>query len=703
MRPTSPGTVEDAAALPTDTPAGAILDDAGVLAVAVPATSTAEAVELCLLGAGSGGSEGGSGDAAERRVELARDADGWWRGSVAGIAAGQGYGLRVHGPWSPRTGVRTDPAKLLVDPWSRGIGGRFTRLAAALAHTGEDPFGPRSDVDSAGSVPFGVVTAPVAPSSSPRPGVPWADTVLYETHVRDLTMRHPEVSAGLRGTYGGVAHPAVVEHLRRLGVTTVELLPVFANAPEPSLMARGARNHWGYSTLAYLAPEPRYAAVPGEEVGEVRTMVDALHAAGLEVVLDVVFNHTCEGGVGGPSLSWRGLDAPSWYQLSPDGRDVDFTGCGNTLDAGSPLVRALVLSCLRYWVTTMGVDGFRFDLASTMGRPGGSGFSASAPLLAEIAADPVLAGVKLIAEPWDATGEGYQVGGFGPAWAEWNGRYRDGVRDFWRGHGPVSEIVTRFAGSSDLYWPGRSPAASVNFVTAHDGFTLRDLVSYDHKHNEAHGEDNRDGTDDNRSWNSGVEGPTTDAAIVALRARRMRNLLATLGLSAGTPMLLGGDELGHTQHGDNNAYCVDDETSWRSWEDADPSLAAFVARVFALRRSVPELRRGDFYYGHSGLRDDEVPDIVWLSETGRELGPTDWATSRRTLVVRVRSAASLLVVLHAGASEVDVELPDRFGDASWALALDSGLGDGEPADVEPLVAGTSTTVPAHTVLVFRSV
>jgi isoamylase len=521
--------------------------------------------------------------------------------------------------------------------------------------------------------------------------------------VRDLTMRHPEVPAGLRGTYGGVAHPAVVEHLRRLGVTTVELLPVFANAPEPSLMARGARNHWGYSTLAYLAPEPRYAAVPGEEVAEVRAMVDALHAAGLEVVLDVVFNHTCEGGVGGPSLSWRGLDAPSWYQLSPDGRDVDLTGCGNTLDAGSPLVRALVLSCLRYWVTTMGVDGFRFDLASTMGRPAGSGFSASAPLLAEIAADPVLAGVKLIAEPWDATGEGYQVGGFGPGWAEWNGRYRDGVRDFWRGEGPVSEIVTRFAGSSDLYWPARSPAASVNFVTAHDGFTLRDLVSYDHKHNEAHGEDNRDGTDDNRSWNSGVEGPSSDPAVVALRGRRMRNLLATLGLSAGTPMLLGGDELGHTQHGDNNAYCVDDETSWRSWEDADPSLAAFVARVFALRRSVPELRRDDFYYGRSGLADGEVPDIVWLSETGRELGPTDWATSRRTLVVRVRSAASLLVVLHAGASEVDVELPDRFGDASWALALDSGLGDGEPADVGPLVAGTSTTVPAHTCLVFRSV
>jgi isoamylase len=692
MRPTSEGTVDDVAALPTDTP-GAVLDDDGVLAVAVPATSSAAAVELCLLDGGSDGSE--------RRVELARGPDGWWRGSVAGIADGQGYGLRVHGPWSPRTGVRTDAAKLLVDPWTRRIGGRFTRLAAALAHSGEDPFGPRSDVDSAGAVPFGVVTAPVPPSASSRPAVPWADTVLYETHVRDLTMRHPEVPDALRGTYGGVAHPAVVEHLRRLGVTTVELLPVFANAPEPSLMARGARNHWGYSTLAYLAPEPRYAAVPGQEVAEVRAMVDALHAAGLEVVLDVVFNHTCEGGVGGPSLSWRGLDAPSWYQLSPDGRDIDLTGCGNTLDAGSPLVRALVLSCLRHWVTTMGVDGFRFDLASTMGRPGGSGFSPCAPLLAEIAADPVLSTVKLIAEPWDATGEGYQVGGFGPAWAEWNGRFRDGVRDFWRGEGPVSEIVTRLAGSSDLYWPARSPAASVNFVTAHDGFTLRDLVSYDHKHNEAHGEGNRDGTDDNRSWNSGVEGPSTDPAVGALRARRMRCLLATLGLSAGTPMLLGGDELGHTQHGDNNAYCMDDETSWRSWADA--SMVPFVERVFALRRSVPELRRDDFYYGRSGLADGEVPDIVWLSETSRELGAEDWGHHRQTLVVRVRSASSVLLVLHAGAGSVDIELPAWLGDTAWTPELTSGTSDGAPVSVDGLPAGASVTVPPHTFLVFRSV
>ncbi|MCD2196988.1 glycogen debranching protein GlgX [Actinomycetospora endophytica] len=690
MRPSSQGTVEPVAALPTDAPAGVLLDDEGVLSAAVPATATAEAVELCVLG-----------ESGERRVELGRHDDGSWRGSVTGVAPGQGYGLRVHGPWSPTTGVRTDPAKLLVDPWARQVGGRFTSLAAAVSHVGDDPFGARSDVDSAGSVPFGVVAAPTSFGPVERPTVPWRDTVVYETHVRDLTMRHPEVPAALRGTYGGVAHPAVVEHLRSLGVTTVELLPVFANAPEPSLMARGAHNHWGYSTLAYLAPEPRYAAVPGQELAEVRAMVDTLHAAGLEVVLDVVFNHSCEGGVGGPSLSWRGLDAPSWYQLDGSGRDIDLTGCGNTFDAGSGLVRRLVLDCLRYWVTTMGVDGFRFDLASTMGRPGGSEFSPHAPLLADIAADPVLATVKLIAEPWDATGEGFQVGGFGPEWAEWNGRYRDGVRDFWRGHGPVSEIVTRFAGSSDIYWPGRTPAASVNFVTAHDGFTLRDLVSYDHKHNEAHGEDNRDGTDDNRSWNSGVEGPSSDAAIEALRARRMRNLLATLGLSAGTPMLLGGDELGHTQGGDNNAYCMDDETSWRSWP-ADRSLADFVARVFALRRSIPELRRDDFYYGHSGLADDEVPDIVWLSETGRELGPEDWPHPLRTLVVRVRSASSLLVVLHAGPEPVEVTLPGEYRDATWGPVLDSGAATGEPGDATAHAAGSVVTVAPHTFLGFRS-
>ncbi|MFC5061373.1 glycogen debranching protein GlgX [Actinomycetospora atypica] len=677
---------------------GVRLAEDGTLSVLVPATTTAEAVEVCLLDGRRSGAELDPGG--ERRIELVPDEAGWWRGTVPDVAPGTGYGLRVHGPWSPATGVRTNPAKLLVDPWARQVGGRFIDLDAALAYSG-DPFtGAVSTVDSAGHVPYALVPAPEGIVGKDRPDVPWRDTVLYETHVRDLTMRHPEVPAELRGTFGGVAHPAVLEHLTRLGVTTVELLPVFANAPEPSLMARGRRNHWGYSTLAYLAPEPRYAAVPGREIAEFRAMADALHAAGLELVLDVVFNHSCEGGVDGPSLSWRGLDGPGWYQLGPDGRDIDFTGCGNTFDAGSPLVTALVVDCLRYWVTEMGVDGFRFDLASTLGRPGGSGFSRDAPLLVALAEDPVLSQVKLIAEPWDCTGEGYQVGGFGPVWAEWNGRYRDGARDFWRGHGAVSEIVTRLAGSSDIYWPRRGPAASVNFVTAHDGFTLRDLVSYDHKHNEANGEDNRDGTEDNRSWNCGVEGPSTDPAVLSLRERQMRNLLATLGLSAGTPMLLGGDELGHTQHGNNNVYCLDDETSWRDWSSSE--LTGFVSRVLALRRSVPELRRDDFFYGHSDLAVGEVPDIVWLAEDTRELGAEDWGRHRETLVVRVRSASSLLMVLHAGTGPVDVQLPAWLGDPAWVPELTSGTADGAPDSMEPVAAGSVVTVPGRTFLVFRS-
>jgi isoamylase len=665
--------------------------DGDVLRACVPATPSAEAVELCLP------AEGG-----ERRVELARGRDGWWRGEVGGIAPGTAYGLRVHGPWDPTRGVRTNPAKLLVDPWARRVTGSVTSLADARAFAGSDPFsGRRSDVDSAGAVPHGLATAPLDDAAGARPSVPWADTVVYETHVRDLTMLHPDVPEHLRGTYAGLAHPAVVEHLARLGVTTVELLPVFAHADEPSLLARGRRNHWGYSTLAYLAPQPRYAATPGREVEEFRAMVATLHGAGLEVVLDVVFNHTCEGGADGPSLSWRGLDAAGWYALDARGRDVDLTGCGNTLDPASPLVRALTLDSLRHWVTTMGVDGFRFDLASTLGRPRGGGFDPAAPLLADIASDPVLSQVKLIAEPWDATGEGYRVGGFPPAWAEWNGRFRDDVRDFWRGHGPLSAIVTRVAGSSDLYWPARTPAASVNFVTAHDGFTLADLVAYERKHNEANGEEGRDGTDDNRSANHGVEGPTSDPAILALRARQARNLLTTLLLSAGTPMLLGGDELGHTQHGNNNVYSLDDETSWRSW--AHPDLVDFVARALALRRATPALRRTDFFYGRADTDPDgAAPDVAWLHPDGRELTEPDFHAHGRTLVVRIDGERALLLVLHAGDAAVDVLLPDAFGDAAWAPVLDPGTPTGAPPSTDPLAAGGTLTVPGHTALVLRA-
>ncbi|WUI64701.1 glycogen debranching protein GlgX [Actinomycetospora sp. NBC_00405] len=663
-----------------------------MLRACVPAGPSVEAVELCLPGPGG-----------ERRIELGRSGDGWWRGTADGVAAGDPYGLRVHGPWEPGRGVRTNPAKLLVDPWTRRVEGSVTSLAAARAFEGTDPFSARpDDHDSAGSVPHGIVTAPLEPMTGARPGVPWPDTVIYETHVRDLTMRHPAVPEHLRGTYAGLAHPAVIDHLVGLGVTTLELLPVFAHADEPSLLSRGRTNHWGYSTLAYLAPQPRYASTPGREVEEFRAMVATLHAAGLEVVLDVVFNHTCEGGADGPSLSWRGLDAAGWYALDARGRDVDLTGCGNTLDAASPLVRSLVVDSLRHWVTTMGVDGFRFDLASTLGRPRGGGFDPAAPLLTDITSDPVLSTVKLIAEPWDATGEGYQVGGFGPGWAEWNGRFRDDVRDFWRGHGPLSAVVTRIAGSSDLYWPARTPAASVNFVTAHDGFTLADLVSYEHKHNEANGEQGRDGTDDNRSANHGVEGPTSDPAILGLRARQARNLLTTLLLSAGTPMLLGGDELGHTQHGNNNVYSLDDETSWRAWDS--PELVDFIARALSLRRATPALRRTDFFYGRADTDPDgAAPDIAWLHPDGREFTEPDFHAHGRTLVVRVDAAPSLLLVLHAGDAPVDVLLPAAFGDAAWTPVLDAGTPGGAPETTDPLPAGEPLAVPAHTALVLRAV
>ncbi|MEJ2865490.1 glycogen debranching protein GlgX [Actinomycetospora flava] len=664
--------------------------DGDVLHVTVPAAPSAEAVELCL-----------PGDDGERRVELRRSGE-VWTGRMDDVRAGDAYGLRVYGPWDPVRGVRTNPAKLLVDPWTRRVAGTVTDLDVARPFAGTDPFSSRrDDRDSAAVVPHGIVTADLGPAPTPRPQVPWADTVVYETHVRDLTTLHPAVPEDLRGTYAGVAHPAVVDHLVALGVTTVELLPVFAHTSEPSLLARGRRNHWGYSTLAYLAPHPGYASTPGREAEEFRAMVATLHAAGLEVVLDVVFNHTCEGGADGPSLSWRGLDAAGWYALDARGRDVDVTGCGNTLDAGSPLVRGLVLDSLRHWVTTMGVDGFRFDLASTLGRPRGGAFDPSTPLLGEIVDDPVLSQVKLIAEPWDATGEGYQVGGFPAPWAEWNGRFRDGVRDFWRGHGPLSEIVTRIAGSSDLYWPARTPAASVNFVTAHDGFTLADLVSYERKHNEANGEQGRDGTDDNRSSNHGVEGPTDDPAILALRARQARNLLTTLLLSAGTPMLLGGDELGHTQHGNNNVYSLDDETSWRSW--SSPELVDFVARALALRRATPALRRTDFFYGREDTDPDgAAPDIAWLHPDGRELTEPDFHHHGRTLVVRVDGDRALLLVLHSGGAPVDVLLPDAFGDTAWTPVLDPGTTTGAPPDTDALPAGETLTVPAHTALVLRA-
>jgi isoamylase len=671
------------------------------------ASLCAEAVEVCLI----------DPDGGERRVELPERTFGVWHGVVPGAGAGDRYGFRVHGPYQPARGLRCNPAKLLVDPYARRIAGPIigtvTDLAAATGYDG-DPFtGLPSTVDSLRHVPLSVVTADGGPGTGPRPDVPWADTVVYELHVRGFTMLHPDVPPAQRGTYLGLAHPAVIEHLTRLGVTTVELLPVHAIGDEPGLLRSGRRNYWGYSTLGFLTPHAGYASVPGAEVDEFRTMVAALHAAGIEVVLDVVYNHTCEGGVDGPTLSFRGLDAPAYYVHRGDGTLVDLTGCGNTLDAASPVVVRLVLDSLRYWAGELGVDGFRFDLASVLGRPRGGPFDPHAPLLTAIAADPILAQRKLIAEPWDATGEGYRVGGFGVQWAEWNGRFRDTVRDYWRGAVNVRDLAYRLAGSSDLYALScRRPWQSINFVTAHDGFTLRDLVSYSRKHNEANGERGADGTDDNRSDNHGVEGETSDPAIVSLRRRQARNLLATLLLSTGTPMLVAGDELWRTQRGNNNPYCLDDETSWVDWT-GDPVLLGFARRLLALRHGVPALRQPEFFDGR--VTRSGNPDLAWLRADGQEMTEADWFDEERRTIgmwidgtdVRLPDGStappgdSWLLVLHAGSEDVPVTLPDPEYGSRYELVLDTWADDGGAPATEALPARAVFTMPGRTVRLFR--
>ncbi|HEY3260093.1 MAG TPA: glycogen debranching protein GlgX [Pseudonocardiaceae bacterium] len=696
------------------------------------ASSCAEAVEVCLVdrdGDPDGDRDGRAGTArhgwSERRVELVERTFGVWHGVVPGVGPGQRYGYRVHGPYEPGRGLRCNPAKLLVDPYARRITGRITDLDATLGYQ-SDPFtGLPSTVDSLGAVPLSVVTPPVPPPSTrpPKPDVSWADTVLYELHVRGLTRRHPEMPPEHRGTYLGLAHPAVVEHLVRLGVTTVELLPVHTISDEPALLKR-RRNYWGYSTLGFLAPHEGYAAVPGDEIAEFRTMVDTLHAAGIEVVLDVVYNHTCEVGVGGPTLSFRGLDAPAYYVHRVDGSLVDITGCGNTLNAGSPTVVRLVLDSLRYWAGELGVDGFRFDLTSVLGRPHAGSFDPHAMLLTAIGCDPVLAQCKLIAEPWDATSEGYRVGGHGVQWAEWNDRFRNTTRDFWRGATGVRDLAYRLAGSSDLYASGgRRPWQSINFVTAHDGFTLRDLVSYNRKHNEANGEQEADGTNDNRSWNHGVEGDPAPPDVVALRRRQVRNLLATLLLSTGTPMLTAGDELWRTQHGNNNPYCLDDDTSWVQWTaEGAAELTAFVRRVLALRHGVPALRQAEFFDGRD--TPDGTPDLAWLRADGQELTEADWFDDeRRTLGMwidgshvradggtaagsggtadRGEPADSWLLVLHAGAAPTMVTLPGPEYGKTYQTVLDTAAADGEPGDGAQHEAGSVVSLPGRCVLLFR--
>ncbi|RJQ69956.1 glycogen debranching enzyme GlgX [Pseudonocardiaceae bacterium YIM PH 21723] len=661
------------------------------------ASSVADAVELCLVGPDG-----------EQRIELVENTFGVWHGVVPGINPGQRYGYRVHGPYRPEEGLRCNPAKLLVDPYARQITGGYRDYSRALGYEGDPRTGPSSAADSLGHVPLSVVTNGLGPDTGRKPRVPWSETVIYELHVRGFTRSHPAVPPRLRGTYLGLAHPAVLDHLLSLGVTAVELLPVHAFIDEPALIRGGKHNYWGYSSLGFFAPHPGYASSPGREIEEFRTMVAALHAVGIEVLLDVVYNHTCEGGPDGPTLSFRGLDNTGYYLHGSGGDLRDLTGCGNTLDAGSPTVVRLVTDSLRYWAAEMGVDGFRFDLASVLGRPGGGAFDPHAGLLTAIACDPVLAETKLIAEPWDATAEGYRVGDFGVQWAEWNGRYRDTVRDFWRGGTGVRDLAYRLSGSSDLYADDRRrPWQSVNFVTAHDGFTLRDLVSYNGKHNAANGEDNRDGTDDNRSWNHGAEGATTDQVVLALRDRQARNLMATLVLSAGTPMLVAGDERWRTQGGNNNAYCQDNETSWLDWAASAVAMrmVAFSRRLIALRARYPALRRPDFFRGFDPLAGEA--DLVWLRPDGYELAETDWFDEgRRTLGMWISAGAqpehSWLLILHAGHEQAEFLLPEPEAEVTWTLELDTTTPDGKPVNAGPYRSGVPIAVPARTMLVLRA-
>ncbi|HHW82364.1 MAG TPA: glycogen debranching protein GlgX, partial [Actinomycetales bacterium] len=620
-----------------------------------------------------------------------------------GIRAGTEYGLRVWGRWNPAQGQRHNPGKLLLDPYARGLAGEIVHGPEIYDYTWRHgtpghPHEP-STLDSANHTVRGVVLDQEFTAFHSRPRTPWSETVLYEAHVKGLTMTLPGLPAELRGTYAGLAHPYTISHLKRLGITAIELLPVHANMPEPALTNLGKENYWGYNTLSFFAPERSYATASAQAAGaaavldEFKGMVQILHDAGIEVILDVVYNHTCEGGHGGPTLSLRGLDAPTYYVLADDGHMIDYTGCGNSLDFQHTPVVQLTLDSLRYWVSEVGVDGFRFDLAVTLGRRR-EHFSPHHALLVAMTTDPVLRDTKLISEPWDLGPSGWRTGQFPAPMADWNDRYRGTIRQFWladanalsRGIAPAppSDLGNRLSGSADLFGfgeipGGRTPMASVNYVTAHDGFTMRDLTTYDMKHNLANGEDNRDGTNDNRSWNHGFEGDLTlqepNAVILPLRRRSIRNLLGTLLVSTGTPMILGGDEIGRTQQGNNNAYCQDNEISWFDW-DLDPwqeELFATACYLVQLRRENPALRPTRFASGRP-LPGDTLPDLSWFDAEGHPKPAHTWHDPHQRVLQMLRSGNSdgrdALVILNGSLGPVDVTLAAGRG-VDWELVWDS--------------------------------
>jgi isoamylase len=696
----------------TPYPLGATWDGGGVNFALFSENATG--VELCLFAGDTGHEE-------TARIPVREQTDLVWHVYVPGLRPGQRYGYRVDGPYEPERGHRFNAAKLLMDPYARAYDGTVQWSDVIFGYTLGHPDGDltKDDRDSAHAVPKSVVVASTGNvRATAEPLIPWDGNPIYELHVKGFTIRHPGVPETVRGTYAGLASPAVIEYLRRLGITSVELMPVHAFIHEGHLTGRGLRNYWGYNSIGYFAPHDEYASngLLGEQVVEFRSMVKSLHAAGIEVILDVVYNHTAEGNHLGPTLSYRGIDNASYYRLVPDNPRyyMDYTGCGNTLNVRHPRTLQLIMDSLRYWVLEMEVDGFRFDLAAALAR-GLHEVDRLGAFFDIIHQDPVISRVKLIAEPWDVGEGGYQVGNFPPLWSEWNGRYRDTVRDYWRGtERTLGELAHRFTGSSDLYEAtGRRAFASVNFVTAHDGFTLRDLVSYNDKHNEANGEENKDGESHNRSWNCGAEGPTDDPEIEALRARQQRNLLATLLLSQGVPMLVAGDEMGRTQGGNNNAYAQDNEISWLDWEHADEVLRGFTRDLVFLRRDHPVFRRPRFFLGRA-IHGTDVTDIAWFTPDGRQMSEENWGQgSAKSLGVFLNGDGigsfdrdgnpivddSFYVLLNAHDQPLDFVLPGAPWGESWTKVL--GTDEPQPSEEGPFSAGHTLRLPGRSLVLLR--
>lgn len=683
-------------------PLGAVWDGKGVNFALFSQHATA--VELCLFDAG--------GDRESIRIIVPNRTDNVWHIHVEGLTPGQLYGYRVHGPYDPNNGHRFNPHKLLIDPYARLLSGKLRWHDSMWGYRIGSQ---RGDLtmdrrDSARFMPKCVVEEPAHYWGEDRkPNIPWRDTVIYEAHVKGLTQLQPDVPKSWRGTYTALGHPKVIEHLKKIGVTTLELLPIHAYVDDRFLVEKNLKNYWGYSTLTYFAPEPRFLGEAG--INGFKGAIRALHDAGIEVVLDVVYNHTCEGSSLGPTLSFRGIDNAVYYKLSPENarHSWDSTGTGNTLDVSHPRVLQLVMDSLRHWVENYHIDGFRFDLATTLARDPFE-YDMRSGFLQAVAQDPVLSKVKLIAEPWDVGSGGYRVGNFPPGWSEWNDQFRDTVRGFWRGDDDQLPALGRvLTGSRETFEPsGRHPWASVNFITSHDGFTLHDLVSYNDRHNEANGEDNNDGHSHNLSWNCGAEGPTDDPEIKALRARQKRNLFATLMFAQGVPMFTMGDEMSRTQNGNNNAYCQDNEVSWLDWrgsDDVDPALETFVKNISELRARYDAFRRKSFMtgavVGTSGLKD-----VFWIDPDGREMTPEDWDAGRRTIGMQFGNDAPdghrFLLLMNAWHEPVTFKLPEKFPSRQWSALIDTGLGEGLVKEYPAMLGpGGVFEIPPRTLVLFR--